>query len=92
MKKPLFSVGQAVATPGALVALFEAKVTAASLLDKHTSGDWGEVCKRDAAENDTAVTNGLRILSSYNITPATRIWVITEADRSSTTLLLPEEY
>ncbi len=86
-----FPLGQIVATPGALAALDEAAINAADLLVRHQSGDWGSVPPEDARENDMAVISGCRILSSY---PAgsSRIWIITEADRSYTTLLLPEEY
>jgi hypothetical protein len=62
------------------------------VLDKHLSGDWGSVCKEDAATNDDAVQHGDRILSSYQIGERVRIWLITEWDRSVTTILLPSEY
>lgn len=86
-----FPLGQIVATPGALELLDRAAVNAAELLQRHQSGDWGNVPPEDAEENDHSVVNGYRILSSYPV-GENRIWIITEADRSSTTLLLPEEY
>lgn len=88
----LFPLGQVVATPGALRALEKAGVMPISLLARHMSGDWGGVCAEDAAENDLSVREGHRILSAYTLPTAVRIWAITEADRSATTLLLPSEY
>lgn len=86
-----FPLGQIVATPGALDVLDRGAVNAAELLLRHQSGDWGIVPPEDAEENDHSVVNGNRILSSYPVGDD-RIWIITEADRSCTTLLLPEEY
>ncbi len=91
-KAPLFSLGQIVATPGAIEAMNEHNCLPSLLLDKHLSGDWGSVCEEDAATNDEAVKFGDRILSSYRIAEHVRIWIITEWDRSVTTLLLPSEY
>lgn len=86
-----FQMGQIVATPGALDLLDRGAVNAAELLRRHQNGDWGIVPPEDAEENDRSVVNGSRILSSYPVGEE-RIWIITEADRSSTTLLLPHEY
>lgn len=86
-----FPMGQIVATPGALEVLDRGGVNAAQLLVRHQSGDWGNVPSEDAQENDHSVVNGNRILSSYQV-GEDRIWIITEADRSCTTLLLPDEY
>lgn len=86
-----FPLGQIVATPGALEVLDQAAVNAVELLQRHQCGDWGNVPPEDAEENDHSVVNGNRILSSYPV-GEDRIWIITEADRSSTTLLLPDEY
>jgi hypothetical protein len=61
------------------------------LLARHASGDWGELCAFDRRQNEIALSDGYRILSSYNVATG-RIWIITEADRSITTILLPEEY
>jgi hypothetical protein len=91
-KNPLFDLGQTVATPGAIEALQESNVSPSSLLTRHQSGDWGDLCDEDVAENNYALSHGFRLLSSYQITETTKIWVITEADRSVTTLLLPEDY
>jgi hypothetical protein len=88
-----FPLGQLVATPGALAALEEAGVSPAELLGRHLSGDWGTLDEDDWAANDRALLEGTRLLSAY-ILPQTneRIWIITEWDRSATTLLLPGEY
>lgn len=88
----LFPLGQVVATPGALEALDRAAINAADLIKRHQSGNWGNVPPADAEENMRSIENGWRILSSYAITDDQNIWIITEADRSVTTLLLPEEY
>jgi hypothetical protein len=81
-----------VATPGALKALAEAEQTPLEFLIRHMNGDWGEVCLEDWAENDLSVREGYRILSAYTLKTSAKIWIITEADRSVTTILLPEEY
>jgi hypothetical protein len=86
-----FPLGHIVATPGALELLDRMAVNASELLQRHQRGDWGDVPPEDAAENEFAIVNGLRILSSYSL-GEDRVWVITEADRSATTLLLPQEY
>ena len=87
-----FALGQVVATPGALKAFEEAGVSPLSLLVRHSAGDWGEVPPEDAEENELSVREGYRILSSYTLPTKERIWLITEADRSATTFLLPSEY
>lgn len=86
-----FSLGQTVATPGALRVLEATNTSPATLLVRHQSGDWGEVPPEDAKENEVSVENGFRILSSYRVGEQ-RLWIITEADRSVTTILQPEEY
>lgn len=90
--KPRFALGSVVATPGALAALERCGADALTLLSRHQSGDWGEVSAEDGRENEFSVENQFRILSSYRVGADTRIWIITEADRSVTTLLLPDEY
>ena len=92
IKNPLFHLGDVVATPAALNALQSCNVSPAQLLQLHVSGNWGSVCEEDAKANDAAVQNGDRILSSYRIGEYTRVWLITEWDRSVTTVLLPCEY
>jgi hypothetical protein len=93
-----FMYGRLLATPGALGALDEARIRA--LVTRHLSGDWGALDAEDRAANDRAVIAGDRILSAYPIDPAelcdglglNTVWIITEADRSVTTVLLPDEY
>ncbi len=89
---PKFSLGRVVTTPGALRALEEANQNPFEFLARHQVGDWGELCEGDKRENEFSVHNDLRILSAYRTRNNIRIWVITEADRSVTTLLLPDEY
>jgi hypothetical protein len=90
--KPLFTLGHVVATPGALAALEKAGQQPGDFLARHVGGDWGEVDAEDARENELSLKYGWRLLSAYTLKNGTRIWVITEADRSSTCILLPEEY
>ncbi len=90
--RPLFRLGQIVASPGALEALAAARFSAGELLARHAAGEWGNVSAEDARENDFLVRHGLRILSSYQLPTGAKLWIITESDRSATTLLLPAEY
>ncbi len=89
---PKFPLGRIVATPGALRALEQANQNPLEFLARHQAGDWGELCEEDERENELSVHNDLRILSAYRTRNDVKIWVITEADRSVTTLLLPHEY
>jgi hypothetical protein len=86
------ALGGTYATPGAVAALEEAHQTPAELLSRHEAGDWGEVGPEDWEENELSVREGFRILSAYTLKTGVKIWVITEADRSVTTILLPDEY
>jgi hypothetical protein len=81
-----------VATPGALDALTRTGENPLRYLARHATGDWGDVGADDHAANDRALVDGERLLSAYRLADGTRIWIITEADRSVSTLLLPEEY
>lgn len=90
--QPKFSPGQIVSTPGALAAMEQHQCSPLTLLARHLSGDWGSVPVEDAQLNDQALLSDGRLLSSYPLGGNTRIWVITEWDRSVTTFLLPEEY
>jgi hypothetical protein len=93
-----FSLGQIVATPGVIEAVPNHRRI--ECLSRHVRGDWGDVCKEDAAENNLSTCEGFRVLSAYAIDPSKPakgygkncFWIITEADRSVTTFLLPEEY
>jgi hypothetical protein len=87
-----FPLGQLVATPGALEALAASGQTPAEFLARHRAGDWGDLCPEDRRLNDQALREGTRLLSAYRTVKGVKLWVITEADRSSTCLLLPEEY
>lgn len=87
-----FALGRVLATPGALLALKKAGQQPQEFLDRHAKGDWGEVDSQDAKENEFSLHSGLRLLSSYTTGAGDKLWIITEADRSATTLLLPEEY
>jgi len=87
-----FALGRVVATPGALTAFERSGDVPADFIGRHERGDWGLVCFDDWARNDAALNEGLRIVSSYTLKDGEGIWIITEADRSATTLLLPDEY
>lgn len=89
---PRFLLGQIVATPGAVQALESSGQQPMELLQRHVVLDPGNLCEEDQQTNLDAVENGGRIFSSYLLNDGTKIWVITEADRSSTCLLLPDEY
>jgi hypothetical protein len=90
MTAPL-PLGRVVATPGALKLLSEMGEDPFGYLARHATGDWGNLCAFDRRQNEIALRDGYRVLSSYDV-PQGRVWVITEADRSVTTILLPEEY
>jgi len=85
-----FPLGQIVVTANALSKLDMYDISIA--LSRHKSGDWGDLCDEDKALNDRAVQYGDRIFSAYHAKDGTKFWVITEADRSYTTVLLPEDY
>jgi hypothetical protein len=89
----LFPLGHLVFTGGAMGLISRTGTTVSSLLGRHSFGDWGGVCESDKRLNDRAVVEGARILSAYELGPGREVlWLITEADRSATTFLLPEEY
>lgn len=85
-----FKLGRLVATPGAIEALSEACIRAS--LARHVIGDWGDVDAHDCRANDTALKEGSRLLSVYHDDNKLKFWIITEWDRSTTTVLLPDEY
>lgn len=89
---PLFPAGQLVATPGALALLELANQSPLEFLSRHLRGDWGDLCQDDKTENELSLKCGFRLMSSYQVTDTERLWIITGADRSVTTLLLPAEY
>jgi hypothetical protein len=101
-----FAVGQLAATPGALALLEQHRINIVALINRHIQGSWGDICADDAEQNEAAIELGNRVMSVYRLVDAQRlaatpfgkrndlptVWVITEADRSVTTLLLPSEY
>lgn len=87
-----FQPGRIVAAPGALATLEASGEAPLGYLARHVAGDWGDVGEHDRHENELSLTHGFRLLSAYILNSGTRIWIITEADRSMTTFLLPEEY
>ncbi|MFM0753639.1 SH3 domain-containing protein [Paraburkholderia strydomiana] len=90
---PRFQMGRPVITSKALVALDAAGVEGVQLLARHIRGDWGQLSAEDLAANELALLTGKRLLSSYNLPDGySKIWIVTEADRSVTTILLPDEY
>ena len=86
---PKFPLGEVVITANALTRLNQIDVAAS--LQRHASGDWGDLCQSDAAQNEQALQHGGRIFSAYTAGEC-RFWIITEADRSVTTVLMPEDY
>lgn len=90
--KAKFNLGKILITPGALEALRHADDQGFKYLFRHACGDWGDVWAGDREENDLSMTEGFRLLSVYKLPDQTKIWIITEADRSATTILLPDEY
>jgi hypothetical protein len=91
-RRPLFSLGQVVATPGALEAFATTGERITRYVAMHQCGQWGDLDHLDQQANEAALMCGARILSAYHLHDDTKIWIITEADRSSTCVLLPEEY
>ena len=91
--QPRFNLGRLVATPGALRLLDQHQINPLSLVARHVTGDFGDLCAYDLRENERAVEEGLRVFSSYALPGSdAKVWCITEWDRSVTTLLLPSEY
>lgn len=88
--KPKFSLGQLVATPGVLELVTHEEITHA--LNRHICGDWGDVDEEDHAENELSLIHALRLFSVYHNANGIKFWIITEHDRSSTTVLLPSDY
>ena len=89
---PRLELGQPVSTPGALELMMARGVSPFSLLSRHARGDWGQIPPEDARSNREALIHGFRVMSSYPLPGGGVVWVITEADRSVTTCLLPSEY
>ena len=89
---PLFHWGDVVATPQSIFVLSESGMSLLDLLQRHASGDWGDLCTEDMQANNDALQYGDRLLSSYVLSESCKVWAITEWDRSVTTILLPSEY
>ena len=87
-----FPLGKLVATPAAIEAMEQAGQNPHELFQRHQRGDWGDVCPADAQENELSVKEGFRVMSVYTLKTGMKVWVITEADRSASTILLPEDY
>jgi hypothetical protein len=91
--RPLFPLGKVVATPGALEEIERTGDSMPDLLRRHVTGDFGTVCQADWKANEDAIANGERVFSAYMLKDGkTKVWIITEADRSSTCVLMPEDY
>ena len=91
-RQRVFELGQILSTPGALAALQKAGQEPGDFLRRHVGCDWGDLSDEDQKENDYSLGHGFRLLSSYRTNAGDKLWIITESDRSVTTLLLPEEY
>lgn len=91
MAKPLFDLGQLVATPGALSFMEKNEINSLILLGRHITGDWGDLCDEDTEQNNLALNLGGPLMSVYKFDQGD-VWIITEHDRSATTFLLPSEY
>ncbi len=88
--RPKFELGRVLITPAAQGEIAHEDVVKA--LERHIAGDWGDVCLEDREENELSLLEGFRILSVYHGRNGTKFWIITEADRSATTILLPSDY
>ena len=91
-KRPLFDLGQVVATRGFLAAVERAGEAPSGYLQRHVTGDWGDLPEEDIEENKLSLEKGYRIFSAYHLEDGTKFYLITEWDRSVTTFLLPDEY
>ncbi|AVF39980.1 hypothetical protein AL486_09890 [Pandoraea apista] len=92
LPRPRFPIGRPVITPAAQEALDAIGISGASLLARHIFGEWGNLFAEDLAANELALLTGQRLLSSYDLPDGETVWIITEADRSVTTILLPSDY
>ncbi|MDO3558655.1 hypothetical protein [Ralstonia pseudosolanacearum] len=92
LPRPRLSLGRLLATPAAINALQAADVSLFALVNRHARGDWGDVADEDRQHNDWAAMAGERVLSSYSLPNGQTVWLITEWDRLSTTVLLPDDY
>ena len=91
-RRPRFSLGMVVATPSAIAAAAAANDVLMRYVARHVLGEWGDLPPEDVRANERALKDGSRLLSAYHLRDNTKIWIWTEADRSSTCVMLPEEY
>lgn len=92
LPQPRLPLGRLLATPAAFEALQTAGISIFALVNRHARGDWGDVSDEDRQHNDLAAIAGQRVLSSYRLPDGLNAWIITEWDRSATTVLLPDDY
>jgi len=93
LPKAKFPLGQIIGTPRALRVLDTARQAPWEyIIKRHAQGDWGDMCNEDHEANERALLEGDRLMSAYTLPTGVKVWVITEADRSATTIMLPEEY
>ncbi|SCZ40025.1 MULTISPECIES: hypothetical protein [unclassified Pseudomonas] len=90
--KPWSEHGALVMTPGVDALMKTKRLDPFHYFGRHILGDWGDICDEDRQLNEDALQSGYRLMSAYDVEPGLRLWVITEADRTVTTILLPEEY
>ncbi|MCW0161158.1 hypothetical protein OIV56_00300 [Burkholderia pseudomallei] len=90
--EPLFPPGRVIMTVGVDELIKTGRLNPYPYLFCHLRGDWGDLCDEDRRRNDAAVNSGERLFSEYKVSPSLTLWIITEADRSATTVLLPSEY
>lgn len=90
--RPRFDLGKTSITPAAQAALDAVDIAAVILLARHVHGDWGDLSEKDSLLNELAILLGSRVLSQYSLPSSGKIWIITEADRATTTILLPDDY
>jgi hypothetical protein len=91
-QKPMSELGALVITQGVSELMTANRLDPFHYFGRHMQGDWGDICNEDRQLNEDALISGYRLMSVYNISTELKIWIITEADRSVTTILLPEEY
>jgi len=92
IRRARLPLGRLLATPAAVDAIQSAGASIYALVNRHACGDWGDLPEADREQNDLSVVSGRRVLSCYPLGGELKVWIVTEADRSTTTILLPEEY
>ncbi|ALS66599.1 MULTISPECIES: hypothetical protein [Pandoraea] len=92
IRRARLPLGRLLATPAAVDAIQSAGASIYALVNRHACGDWGDLPEADREQNDLSVVSGRRVLSCYPLGGELKVWIVTDADRSTTTILLPEEY